>query len=129
MKRRIRVTSAAAVLSLGVLLARAVSASAEITGQPFTVDRTGAPEVTAEGVPNPGDPESSGTATLSINPATGEMCWTIELADVDTVLMAHLHSGTSTTTRVAAPAAYPYRSFGPGLPPARAPPPTPLAAH
>jgi hypothetical protein len=129
LKRRIRVTSAAAVLSVGVLLACVVSASAEITGRPFTIDLTGVAEVTVAGVPHQGDPDGSGTATLSINPGTGEVCWTIEVGDVDTVLMAHIHSGASTTTGVAAPAAYAYRSSGPGLPPIRAPPPTPLAAH
>jgi hypothetical protein len=66
--------------------------------RPFTVDLTGAAEVTAGGVPNQGDPDGSGTATLRINPGTGEVCWTIEVADVDPILMAHIHSGASTTT-------------------------------
>jgi hypothetical protein len=86
------------IASVGVLLACVVSASAGITGRPFTVDLTGAAEVTAAGVPNQGDLDGSGTATLSINPGTGEVCWTIEVADVDPVLMAHIHSGASTTT-------------------------------
>jgi hypothetical protein len=86
------------IASVGILLACVVAASADITGRPFTTDLTGAAEVTAAGVPNQGDPDGSGTATLSINPGTGEVCWTIEVADVDTVLMAHIHSGASTTT-------------------------------
>jgi CHRD domain len=86
------------IASVGVLLACVVPASAEITGRPFTIDLTGAAEVTADGVPNQGDPDGSGTATLSINPGTGEVCWTIEVADVDPITAAHIHVGASTTT-------------------------------
>jgi hypothetical protein len=46
---------------------------------------------------NQGDPDGTGTATLRINPGTGEVCWTIEVADVYPILMAHIHIVTSTT--------------------------------
>jgi CHRD domain len=86
------------IASVGVLLAcvASASASAEISGRVFTVDLTGAAEVNADGVPNQGDPDGSGTATLSINPGTGEVCWTIEVADVDPILAAHIHVAPST---------------------------------
>ena len=48
------------IASVGVLLACVVSASADITGRPFTVDLTGAAEVNADGVPNQG----TGTAPV-----------------------------------------------------------------
>ena len=35
---------------------------------------------------------------MTINPGTGEVCWTIEVADVDEIFAAHIHSGASTTT-------------------------------
>ena len=79
------------VASVAVLLACVVPASAEITGRVFTVDLTGAAEVNMAGVPNQGDPDGSGTATLSINPGTEEVCWTIEVADVDPITAAHIH--------------------------------------
>src|SRR5215212_8008497 len=84
------------VASVAVLLACVVPASAEITGRVFTVDLTGAAEVNAAGVPNQGDLDGSGTATLSINPGTGEVCWTIEVAGVETITAAHIHIAAST---------------------------------
>ena len=84
------------IASVGVLLACAVPASAEISGRLFTVNLTGAAEVNAAGVPNQGDPNGSGTATLSINPGTGEVCWTIEVEGVDPITAAHIHVAPST---------------------------------
>ena len=84
--------------SVGLLLASVLPASAEPGGVPFTVELTGAAEVTAAGVPNQGDPDGSGTASLTINPGLGQVCWTIEVADVDPILAAHIHEAPSTTT-------------------------------
>jgi hypothetical protein len=86
------------VATVGVLLALVAPASAAITGRLFTVNLTGAAEVNAAGVPNQGDPDGSGTATLSINPGTGEVCWTIETEGVDPITAAHIHFAPSTTT-------------------------------
>jgi len=55
-----------------------------------------AAEVTAAGEPNQGDPDGSGTATLSINPGTGEVCWTIETEGIDPITAAHIHVAPST---------------------------------
>jgi CHRD domain len=82
------------VASVGLLLACVVPASA--AGRPFTVDLTGEAEVNAAGVPNQGDPNGSGTASLTINPGTGEVCWTIEVAEVDPIAAAHIHFAPST---------------------------------
>jgi hypothetical protein len=84
------------VATVGVLLALVAPASAAITGRLFTVNLTGAAEVNAAGVPNQGDPDGSGTATLSINPGTGEVCWTIETEGVDPIIAAHIHVAPST---------------------------------
>jgi hypothetical protein len=84
------------VASVAVMLACVVPASAEITGRVFRVDLTGAAEVNAAGVPNQGDPDGSGTATLSINPGTGEVCWTIEVTGVEPLTAAHIHIAPST---------------------------------
>ena len=85
------------VAAVGILLGSVGPASGE-SGRPFTVDLTGAAEVTAEGVPDQGDPDGTGTATLSINPGTGEVCWTIEVDEVAQITAAHIHFGSSTTT-------------------------------
>jgi hypothetical protein len=82
--------------SVGLLLACVSSASAEPSGVPFTVELTGAAEVNAQGEPNQGDPDGSGTATLTINPGLGQLCWTIEVAGVDPITAAHIHVAPAT---------------------------------
>ena len=84
------------VATVGVLLAFVRPASAAISGRVFTVNLTGAAEVNAAGVPNQGDPNGSGTATLSINPGTGEVCWTIEVEGIEPITAAHIHVAPST---------------------------------
>jgi hypothetical protein len=85
--RRITISLIAAV---GLLLAPVVPASGDEGGRPFTVDLTGAAEV-----PGPGDLVGSGTASLTINPGLGEVCWTIEVAGIAplTITAAHIHVG------------------------------------
>ena len=86
------------VASAGLLLASVVPASAlPVTpGVPFTVELTGEAEVNAGGVANQGDLDGTGTATLTINPGTGQVCWTIEVADVEPIRAAHIHIAPST---------------------------------
>src|SRR5213595_3798774 len=57
---------------------------------------TSASPVNALGVPNQGDLDGTGTATLTINPRLREVCWTIEVADVEPILAAHIHVGPTT---------------------------------
>ena len=90
-----RITIAIATFAV-LLLVLATPAAAG--GRPYTIDLTGANEVTAEGVPNQGDPDGSGTASLWINPGLGEVCWAIEVSGVEPIMMAHIHVGASTTT-------------------------------
>ncbi|MDF2746564.1 MAG: hypothetical protein K0S98_848, partial [Propionibacteriaceae bacterium] len=73
-----------------------VPASGQEGGRPFTVDLTGEAEVNAQGVPNQGDLDGSGTASLTINPGLGEVCWTIEVAGVESITAAHIHIGPTT---------------------------------
>ena len=77
--------------SVGLLLASVSPASAVEAGVPFTVPLTGAAER-----PGPGDPDGSGTATLTINPGLGQVCWTIEVAGVEPLRAAHIHVAPST---------------------------------
>ena len=84
------------VASVGLLLICAAPASAAKGGRPFTLDLTGANEVNAQGVPNQGDPDGSGTAELRINPGQGRVCWTIEVAGVDPITAAHIHAALAT---------------------------------
>ena len=87
----VRRITIALVASLGLLVASVVPASGQEGGRPFTVDLTGEAEVNAQGVPNQGDLDGSGTASLTINPGLGEVCWTIEVAGVEPITAAHIH--------------------------------------
>jgi CHRD domain len=73
------------------ILALATPASADPGGRPFTTTLLGAHEVNAQGVPNQGDPDGIGTATLRINPGQREVCWTITVSGVAPVFAAHIH--------------------------------------
>ena len=84
------------VLAAVVALALAGAASAarldvaDHGGRPFSTELTGAAEV-----PGPGDPEGSGTATITVNPGHEEVCWTIEAEGIQLpALSAHIHEGT-----------------------------------
>ena len=82
--------------SVGLLLVSVLPASAEEVGVPFKVELTGEAEVNDAGEPNQGDLDGSGTATLTVNPGTGEVCWTIEVAGVEPITAAHIHFAPAT---------------------------------
>jgi hypothetical protein len=42
-------------------------------------------------VPGPGDADGNGTATVTIDPVKNQLCYTIKVALVDGVIMAHIH--------------------------------------
>lgn len=86
-------------LSVATFLAfAAVSPATAQGGRPFTTTLTGAAEVNAQGVPNQGDPDGVGTASLTINPGLGTLCWTITVSGVEPITAAHVHAAPSTTT-------------------------------
>ncbi|MDP9221175.1 MAG: CHRD domain-containing protein [Actinomycetota bacterium] len=85
-----RVLPALAALATALALAPATPAAAQ-GGHPFTTTLTGAAEVDPQGVPNQGDPDGVGTATLTINPGLGIVCWTITVSGVDPITAAHIH--------------------------------------
>ena len=82
---------------LGVSLAL-VAPAAAVGGRPFTTTLTGAAEVNAAGVPNQGDLDGVGTASLHINPGRGEVCWTITVSGVDPITAAHIHHRPADST-------------------------------
>ena len=83
--------------SVGMLLASVLPASAATAGVPFEVELTGEAEVTPLGIPNQGDLDGSGTAIVTVNPGTGEVCWTIKVTGVEPIIVAHIHKAPSTT--------------------------------
>lgn len=46
-------------------------------------------------VPGPGDADGSGTFTARLDPATGELCYTLTVADIEPANAAHIHTGAT----------------------------------
>jgi hypothetical protein len=54
------------------------------------------PAVTLMGdaeVPGPGDKDGRGTATLTLNPDKGEVCYSLTVANIQEATAAHIHEG------------------------------------
>jgi CHRD domain len=82
--------AALAALALAGVASAARLDGADHGGRPFSTELTGAAEV-----PGPGDPEGSGTATITVNPGQEEVCWTIEAEGIQLpAISAHIHEGT-----------------------------------
>jgi CHRD domain len=78
--------------SIGLSLALAMASmlvlagSATAGGRPISVGLTGAAEA-----PGPGDPDGSGTVSLTFNPGTGEVCYDFSVTGVAPLTAAHIH--------------------------------------
>jgi len=73
------------------LLATATAFAPALAAGPVTIKvaLTGAAEVPT------GDPDGTGTASVTIDPAKGQICYTLTAAGIDTATMAHLHKGAA----------------------------------
>ncbi len=101
-ERRLLLALALAAL---VTLALAGAASADRLdvaahgGRPFSTELTGAEEVDpVTGAVGVGDPDGSGTATITLNPGQEEVCFELTVADIDAPIGAHIHEGAAGTT-------------------------------
>ncbi len=75
-------TSVALALATALVLA----GSAMAGGRPISAVLTGAAEA-----PGPGDPDGSGTVSLTFNPGTGDVCYDFSVAGVAPLTAAHIH--------------------------------------
>ena len=57
-------------------------------GQKLTAAMSGAAEV-----PGPGDPNGSGTATITVNAGRGEICFDLSVDEIAPATAAHIHVG------------------------------------
>jgi CHRD domain len=81
----------AAVLLLIALTAMAFALPAAAGGRPYRLTLTGAAER-----PTAGDPDGTGTAHITVNPGTRQVCWSIAVEGIELpVTAAHIHSGTA----------------------------------
>lgn len=82
------------MILLGVLALTSLAADG---GRKFTTTLTGAAEVSPTGVPNQGDPDGTGTATITLNPGTGQVCWEIQVSGITLpAFAAHIHVAPTT---------------------------------
>jgi hypothetical protein len=66
-------------------------------GRKFTTTLTGEAEVNAQGVPNQGDLDGSGTATITLNYGQGTICWEIQVMGITLpASAAHIHEAPVT---------------------------------
>ena len=65
-------------------------------GRPFSTVLTGEAEVNNEGVPNQGDLDGTGSATITVNPGQGEVCYELRVMDITLPAVgAHIHEGVA----------------------------------
>ncbi|MDF1597918.1 MAG: CHRD domain-containing protein [Acidimicrobiia bacterium] len=71
-----------------VLVVAALALPAAASGRPLDATLTGAAEV-----PVSGDPDGSGSASVTLNQGLGEVCWDITFAGIAAPFAAHIHVG------------------------------------
>jgi CHRD domain len=83
-------TSIVLALVLGVVASLAVAGI--VAAAPTTLSATLAG--VTEGS-NPGDPDGSGSATVTLDPAAGTACWNMTASGIGPVLQSHIHTGAA----------------------------------
>ena len=77
------------VLAMVIAAITMVAAPIGANGRPLAAELNGANEV------GPGDPDGSGSAHVTLNQGQGEICFTIDTSNVDSILAAHIHVGAA----------------------------------
>ena len=64
-------------------------------GRKFTTTLTGAAECNASGTCNLGDPDGSGSASITVNVGQERVCWDIDTSNLGTITRGHIHKGAA----------------------------------
>jgi hypothetical protein len=75
------------LISLALLAALSLAASAFAATKTFTVSMTGKAETPK------GDPDGKGTAKITLNTSTGRVCFNLSWSRIGTPVAAHIHKG------------------------------------
>ena len=78
----------ALALALGLIGTLALASVVQAAPTTLTATLAGV----AEGE-NPGDPDGTGTASVTLDPATGQACWDLSAEGIGAVLQSHIHTG------------------------------------
>ncbi len=87
MRNRPRVTLSLAV-GLGLVASLAMAGVAMAAETTLTAELAGVTEGE-----NPGNPDGSGSATITLDPETGEACWEMSADGIGAVTQSHIHVG------------------------------------
>jgi hypothetical protein len=94
-KRYLPIVVLLIAVAVGVSLRGGLAADSETKpsgGKPFSISLTGAEEVDAQGTPNQGDPDGSGTAEITLNRGKGEICYHVMVKDIQLpAVSTHIH--------------------------------------
>lgn len=91
-------TSAVLLASIPLVATAAIAQPVSEGGRKFSTELTGEAEVTAAGVPNQGDLDGTGTASITVNVGQRRVCWDIDVANIAPPTRGHIHKGAPTTT-------------------------------
>jgi len=87
------------VLPLALIVTTAAAAQpVSDGGRKFTTELTGEAEVNAQGVPNLGDLDGTGSASVTINVGQRRVCWDITVAGIAPPTRSHIHRAPATTS-------------------------------
>lgn len=81
-------TLATSFAAAAAMIATAALAQPVQGGAKFKTTLTGAAEV-----PGPGDPDGRGEAEIIINPGKSQICWVLNVRDIEPASAAHIHIG------------------------------------
>ncbi len=81
-------------VSLPLAMAFALVASLALAGGVLAAETTLTADLAGvtEGE-NPGNPDGSGSATITLDPESGEVCWDMTAEDIGAVTQSHIHTG------------------------------------
>lgn len=84
-----RKSTALLAMTAALMMIAAIPAAAG--GRPLSAELSGANEVGA------GDPDGSGTMHLTLNQGQGEICFELDVSDIEAPNRAHIHDGEAGT--------------------------------
>ena len=97
--RKTALISMSALLATSLIATAASSETAANGGRKLQTSLTGAAEA-----PNAGDPDGSGTASVTVNPGQGRICYELTVSNIAPATAAHIHEapvGVAGPVRVA----------------------------
>lgn len=93
-----------ALLAAATLAAVSLATPASAGGQPLEATLLGSEETPSPTDPaGNGDPDGAGTADITVNRGTGQLCYEISVTGLDRIVLGHIHeapAGTAGPVRV-----------------------------